>query len=25
VVERRDGRPPPARLAPRPEEFLTFD
>ena len=24
VVERRDGRPPRDRLAPRPEEFLTF-
>jgi predicted double-glycine peptidase len=24
VVERRDGRPPPDRLAPRPEEFLIF-
>jgi uncharacterized protein len=24
VVERRDGRPPPGGLAPRPEEFLTF-
>jgi len=24
VLERTDGRPPPDRLAPRPEEFLTF-
>ena len=24
VVERRDGRPPPGGLEPRPEEFLTF-